>query len=281
MAAGSFSPWRKMQQNKDYKFNVLTGKMLFSRQTSPPIITYCGKVSLCFSPCFSLLPFMHRAAETQLTCRTALSGSHEQQSLWLWMQNSQLWLHYGKRAAQDMASSQWTQNCRGKKGNKCVTNAAVLPARQNDSLAVRHLSVVKFLAGISKYRAITLPQSTSLSEQFRAAGSAGVNVTWLFKKWQRELLIVCTKTDRAAAVTFNGITDWFLSATTWLGLFLKAGQCSPSWCFTLNGCQPLSFWECFTVCLRIRMIPSKVSKNTRRAFRGCSSATPLEPGGYF
>lgn len=48
-----------------------------------------------------------------------------------------------------------------KKGNECVTNAAVLPARQNHPLAVRRLSVVTFPAGISKYRVIVLPQSTS------------------------------------------------------------------------------------------------------------------------
>lgn len=84
---------------------------------------------------------------------------------------------------------------------------------------------------------------------FQGSGSTGVNVTWLFKKWQRELLIVCTRTDRAAAVTFNGIIDWFLSATTGVGLFLKAGQRSPSWRFTPNGCQPLSFCEFFTFCL--------------------------------
>lgn len=41
----------------------------------------------------------------------------------------------------------------------------------------------------------------------------GVKATWLFKKWQRELLILCTRTERAAAVTFNGIIDCFGSAT--------------------------------------------------------------------
>lgn len=44
-------------------------------------------------------------------------------------------------------------------------------------------------------------------------GSMGVKATWLFKKWQRELLILCTRTERAAAVTFNGIIDCFGSAT--------------------------------------------------------------------
>lgn len=48
-----------------------------------------------------------------------------------------------------------------KKEKECVTNAAVSPARQNDPLAVPRLSVVTFPAGISKYRAIALPQSTS------------------------------------------------------------------------------------------------------------------------
>lgn len=46
-----------------------------------------------------------------------------------------------------------------------------------------------------------------------ARRSSGVKVTWLFKKWQRELLILCTRTERAAAVTFNGIIDGLSSAT--------------------------------------------------------------------
>lgn len=39
----------------------------------------------------------------------------------------------------------------------------------------------------------------------RASGSIEAEEIWLFKKWQREILISCTRTDRAAAVTFNGI----------------------------------------------------------------------------
>lgn len=46
-----------------------------------------------------------------------------------------------------------------------------------------------------------------------ARRSSGVKVTWLFKKWQRELLILCTRTERAAAVTFNGIIVGLSSAT--------------------------------------------------------------------
>lgn len=49
-----------------------------------------------------------------------------------------------------------------------------------------------------------------------ARRSAGVKVTWLFKKWQRELLILCTRTERAAAVTSNGIIDGLGSATAGL-----------------------------------------------------------------
>lgn len=66
-------------------------------------------------------------------------------------------------------------------------------------------------------QAITLPRSTLTG--IRALGSIGVKVTWLFKKWQRELLILCTRTDRAAAVTFNGITDCFRSTTTGFWFF--------------------------------------------------------------
>ena len=72
-------------------------------------------------------------------------------------------------------------------------------------------------------RVVMLCLSTPIST--RALGSIEVKVTWLFKKWQRESLILCTRTDRAAAVTFNGIIDCFRSTTAGFRFFCD----SKSW----------------------------------------------------
>lgn len=79
-------------------------------------------------------------------------------------------------------------------------------------------------------------------------------MTWLFKKWQRELQNYSTDTvhkDRAAAVTFNGIIDCSRSTNIGLGcsVIVRAGHSSRSFFASLHSllkwCHPSSEVGCF------------------------------------
>lgn len=111
--------------------------------------------------------------------------------------------------------------------------------------------VIRALAQSGDYVASDEQYSGGTGWRGTARRSAGVKVTWLFKKWQRELLIPRTRTERAAAVTSNGIIDGLSGATTgfeapvWAQELDTAAPRCGIW--TFNRCHPHSGTNGFCV----------------------------------
>lgn len=117
---------------------------------------------------------------------------------------------HSNRAIRVMTSSMWI--CHQIKWANCKTNIDVLTTKKLSGGFAVLLSIFMIPRNICKIRWSCSPWALLQKVQW-VQGSIKVKVTWLFKKWQRELLILCTRTDIAAAVTFNGIIDCFRSTT--------------------------------------------------------------------